>query len=92
MREDAKSAEAKVGGYAAGGAHTPADGRVRQAVVIHPKTDAIGTYDFLKGLEIACKNCSRPLRPNCWPSCLFRKCFTLSYFAKRLHRKIAIIR
>jgi len=52
----------------------------------------MGTYDFLKGLEIACKNCRRPLRPNCWPSCLFRKCFMLSYFAKRLHKKIAIIR
>ena len=45
-REERRS---QVGGYAAGGAHTAADMRVRQAVVIHPKTDAIGTYDFLKG-------------------------------------------
>ena len=54
---------------------------------------AIGAYDMLKGFEVAGKNFGRPMEAYLAAAVIyFVICFALSYWVKRLHKKIAIIR
>ncbi|NOK07158.1 amino acid ABC transporter permease, partial [Myxococcus xanthus] len=49
--------------------------------------------DMLKGFETAGKNYGRPIEAYLLAAVVyFIMCFALSWFVKRLHRKIAIIR
>ena len=67
-----------------------------QTIILFQDTSlvyAIGAYDLLKGFETAGKNFGRPIEMYLTAAVLyFIICFSLSYFVKRLHKKIAIIR
>ncbi|MFT3813573.1 MAG: amino acid ABC transporter permease [Acidovorax sp.] len=67
-----------------------------QTIILFQDTSlvyAIGAYDMLKGFEVAGKNYGRPIEAYLAAAVVyFVMCFTLSYFVKRLHKKIAIIR
>ena len=67
-----------------------------QTIILFQDTSlvyAIGAYDLLKGFETAGKNYGRPIEMYLAAALLyFVICFALSYFVKRLHKKIAIIR
>ncbi|MFT3778182.1 MAG: amino acid ABC transporter permease [Ottowia sp.] len=67
-----------------------------QTIILFQDTSlvyAIGAYDLLKGFETAGKNYGRPIEMYLMAALLyFVICFALSYFVKRLHKKIAIIR
>jgi len=67
-----------------------------QTIILFQDTSlvyAIGAYDLLKGLETAGKNYGRPIEAYLLAAVVyFVMCYTLSYFVKRLHKKIAIIR
>ena len=54
---------------------------------------AIGAYDMLKGFETAGRNYGRPIEAYLLAAVIyFLMCYVLSYFVKRLHKKIAIVR
>ena len=67
-----------------------------QTIILFQDTSlvyAIGAYDLLKGFETAGKNYGRPIEMYLVAALLyFAICFSLSWFVKRLHKKIAIIR
>jgi glutamate/aspartate transport system permease protein len=67
-----------------------------QTIILFQDTSlvyAIGAYDLLKGLETAGKNFGRPVEAYLLAAVVyFVICYALSYFVKRLHKKIAIIR
>lgn len=67
-----------------------------QTIILFQDTSlvyAIGAYDMLKGFETAGKNYGRPIEAYLLAAVVyFVICFALSWFVKRLHRKIAIIR
>ena len=67
-----------------------------QTIILFQDTSlvyAIGAYDLLKGLETAGKNFGRPIEAYLLAAVIyFILCYTLSYFVKQLHKKIAIIR
>ena len=67
-----------------------------QTIILFQDTSlvyAIGAYDMLKGFEVAGKNFGRPVEAYLAAAVLyFIICFSLSWFVKRLHKKIAIIR
>ncbi|MBS3019382.1 Glutamate/aspartate import permease protein GltK [Comamonas sp. PE63] len=67
-----------------------------QTIILFQDTSlvyAIGAYDMLKGFEIAGKNYGRPIESYLAAAVTyFVICFALSWFVKRLHKKIAIIR
>ncbi|CAM3641889.1 amino acid ABC transporter permease [Paracidovorax anthurii] len=67
-----------------------------QTIILFQDTSlvyAIGAYDMLKGFETAGKNYGRPIEAYLLAAVVyFVMCFALSWFVKRLHRKIAIIR
>ena len=67
-----------------------------QTIILFQDTSlvyAIGAYDLLKGFDTAGKNFGRPTEMYIAAAVLyFIICFSLSWFVKRLHRKIAIIR
>jgi len=67
-----------------------------QTIILFQDTSlvyAIGAYDLLKGFETAGKNFGRPIESYLLAAVIyFIICYTLSYFVKRLHKKIAIIR
>ncbi len=67
-----------------------------QTIILFQDTSlvyAIGAYDLLKGFETAGKNYGRPIEMYLLAAVLyFIICYALSYFVKRLHKRIAIIR
>ena len=67
-----------------------------QTIILFQDTSlvyAIGAYDLLKGFDTAGKNFGRPTEMYIAAAVLyFIICFTLSWFVKRLHKRIAIIR
>ena len=67
-----------------------------QTIILFQDTSlvyAIGANDMLKGFEIAGKNFGRPIESYLAAAVTyFVICFALSWFVKRLHKKIAIIR
>ena len=67
-----------------------------QTIILFQDTSlvyAIGAYDMLKGFETAGKNFGRPIESYLAAAVTyFVICFALSWFVKRLHKKIAIIR
>ena len=67
-----------------------------QTIILFQDTSlvyAIGAYDMLKGFEVAGKNYGRPMEAYIAAAVVyFVICFGLSYWVKRLHKKIAIIR
>ena len=67
-----------------------------QTIILFQDTSlvyAIGAYDLLKGFETAGKNFGRPTEMYIAAAVLyFIICFSLSWFVKRLHKRIAIIR
>ena len=67
-----------------------------QTIILFQDTSlvyAIGAYDMLKGFEIAGKNFGRPIEAYLAAAVVyFVICYALSYFVKRLHKRIAIIR
>ena len=67
-----------------------------QTIILFQDTSlvyAIGAYDMLKGFEIAGKNFGRPIESYLAAAVTyFVICFELSWFVKRLHKTIAIIR
>jgi glutamate/aspartate transport system permease protein len=67
-----------------------------QTIILFQDTSlvyAIGAYDMLKGFETAGKNYGRPIEAYLLAAIVyFIMCYTLSYFVKRLHKRIAIIR
>ena len=67
-----------------------------QTIILFQDTSlvyAIGAYDLLKGFETAGKNFGRPIEMYLVAALLyFAICLSLSWFVKRLHKKIAIIR
>jgi len=67
-----------------------------QTIILFQDTSlvyAIGAYDMLKGFEVAGKNYGRPMEAYIAAAAVyFVICFGLSYWVKRLHKKIAIIR
>ncbi|MEG0148032.1 MAG: amino acid ABC transporter permease [Comamonas sp.] len=67
-----------------------------QTIILFQDTSlvyAIGAYDMLKGFEIAGKNYGRPIESYLAAALTyFVICYALSWFVKRLHKKIAIIR
>ena len=67
-----------------------------QTIILFQDTSlvyAIGAYDLLKGFDAAGKNFGRPIESYLLAALVyFIICFSLSWFVKRLHRKIAIIR
>ena len=67
-----------------------------QTIILFQDTSlvyAIGAYDMLKGFEVAGKNYGRPIESYLAAGVTyFVICFALSWFVKRLHKKIAIIR
>ena len=67
-----------------------------QSIILFQDTSlvyAIGAYDLLKGFEVAGKNFNRPVETYLVAAVVyFIICFSLSWFVKRLHKRIAIIR
>jgi glutamate/aspartate transport system permease protein len=67
-----------------------------QTIILFQDTSlvyAIGAYDLLKGFDAAGKNYGRPIESYLLAAAVyFVICFSLSYFVKRLHKRIAIIR
>jgi glutamate/aspartate transport system permease protein len=67
-----------------------------QTIILFQDTSlvyAIGAYDLLKGFDAAGKNYGRPIESYLLAAAVyFAFCFTLSWFVKRLHKKIAIVR
>ena len=67
-----------------------------QTIILFQDTSlvyAIGAYDLLKGFDTAGKNFGRPIEMYIAAAVLyFIICFSLSWFVKRLHKRIAIIR
>ena len=67
-----------------------------QTIILFQDTSlvyAIGAYDLLKGFDAAGKNYGRPIESYLLAAAVyFVICFTLSWFVKRLHKRIAIIR
>jgi glutamate/aspartate transport system permease protein len=67
-----------------------------QTIILFQDTSlvyAIGAYDLLKGFDAAGKNYGRPIESYLLAAVVyFVICFSLSWFVKRLHKKIAIIR
>ena len=67
-----------------------------QTIILFQDTSlvyAIGAYDMLKGFDIAGKNFGRPVESYLTAAVTyFVLCYALSWFVKRLHKKIAIIR
>lgn len=67
-----------------------------QTIILFQDTSlvyAICAYDMLKGFEIAGKNYGRPIESYLAAALTyFVICYALSWFVKRLHKKIAIIR
>jgi glutamate/aspartate transport system permease protein len=67
-----------------------------QTIILFQDTSlvyAIGAYDLLKGIETAGKNYGRPIEAYLLAAVVyFVMCYVLSYFVKRLHKRIAIIR
>ena len=67
-----------------------------QTIILFQDTSlvyAIGAYDMLKGFDIAGKNFGRPVESYLAAAVTyFVLCYALSWFVKRLHKKIAIIR
>ncbi|MBC7376070.1 MAG: amino acid ABC transporter permease [Burkholderiaceae bacterium] len=67
-----------------------------QTIILFQDTSlvyAIGAYDLLKGFDSAGKNFGRPIESYLLAAVVyFVICFALSYFVKRLHKRIAIIR
>lgn len=67
-----------------------------QTIILFQDTSlvyAIGAYDMLKGFEVAGKNFGRPMEAYLAAAvAYFIMCYALSWAAKRLHKKIAIIR
>ncbi len=67
-----------------------------QTIILFQDTSlvyAIGAYDLLKGFEIAGKNFNRPVETYLIAAAVyFAICFTLSMLARRLQKKIAIVR
>ncbi len=67
-----------------------------QTIILFQDTSlvyAIGAYDLLKGFDTAGKNFGRPTEMYIAAAIVyFIICYTLSWFVKRLHKKIAIIR
>ena len=67
-----------------------------QTIILFQDTSlvyAIGAYDLLKGFVTAGKIYGRPEEAYLLAAVVyFVMCYTLSYFVKRLHKKIAIIR
>ena len=67
-----------------------------QTIILFQDTSlvyAIGAYDMLKGFDIAGKNYGRPVESYLTAAVTyFVICYALSWFVKRLHKKIAIIR
>jgi len=67
-----------------------------QTIILFQDTSlvyAIGAYDLFKGFDTAGKNYGRPIEAYLLAAVVyFVMCYTLSYFVKRLHKKIAIIR
>ena len=67
-----------------------------QTIILFQDTSlvyAIGAYDLLKGFSTAGKIFGRPEEAYLLAAVVyFVMCYTLSYFVKRLHKKIAIIR
>ena len=67
-----------------------------QTIILFQDTSlvyAIGAYDLLKGFDTANKTFGRPTEMYIAAAVLyFIICFSLSWFVKRLHKRIAIIR
>ena len=67
-----------------------------QTIILFQDTSlvyVIGAYDLLKGFDTAGKNFGRPTEMYIAAAVLyFIICFSLSWFVKRLHKRIAIIR
>jgi len=67
-----------------------------QTIILFQDTSlvyAIGAYDLLKGFDSAGKNFNRPIESYLLAAVVyFVICYSLSYFVKRLHKRIAIIR
>ena len=67
-----------------------------QTIILFQDTSlvyAIGAYDLLKGFDAAGKNFGRPIESYLLAAAVyFVICVTLSWFVKRLHKRIAIIR
>jgi glutamate/aspartate transport system permease protein len=67
-----------------------------QTIILFQDTSlvyAIGAYDLLKGFDSAGKNFNRPIESYLLAAVVyFVICYTLSWFVKRLHKRIAIIR
>jgi glutamate/aspartate transport system permease protein len=67
-----------------------------QTIILFQDTSlvyAIGAYDLLKGFDSAGKNYGRPIESYLLAAVVyFVICFSLSFFVKRLHKRIAIIR
>ena len=67
-----------------------------QTIILFQDTSlvyAIGAYDLLKGFDTAGKNFGRPTEMYIAAAVLyFIICFSMSWFVKRLHKRIAIIR
>jgi glutamate/aspartate transport system permease protein len=67
-----------------------------QTIILFQDTSlvyAIGAYDLLKGFDSAGKNYGRPIESYLLAAVVyFVICFSLSWFVKRVHKKIAIIR
>ena len=67
-----------------------------QTIILFQDTSlvyAIGAYDLLKGFDTAGKNFGRPTEMYIAAAVLyFVICYSLSWFVKRLHKRIAIIR
>ena len=67
-----------------------------QTIILFQDTSlvyAIGAYDLLNGFDTAGKNFGRPTEMYIAAAVLyFIICFSLSWFVKRLHKRIAIIR
>ncbi len=67
-----------------------------QTIILFQDTSlvyAIGAYDLLKGFEIAGKNFNRPVETYLTAAVVyFVICFTLSMLARRLQKKIAIVK
>lgn len=67
-----------------------------QVIILFQDTSlvyAIGAYDLLKGFETAGKNYGRPIESYISAAVLyFMICFSVSYVARRVQSKIAIIR
>ena len=66
-----------------------------QTIILFQDTSlvyAIGAYDLLKGFDAAGKNFGRPIESYLMAALVyFIICYTLSWFVKRLHKRIAII-